>query len=165
MATKSYWNGAALQDIIKRLLTYDLLALYILRQKKDKDVTELANQWFGEGSTLATTMITLKKYVGSPKEKKHAVHIIARDDMTAQEQIDWADEQGCAVVKVEKGRDCDFLKNFIEFDDGLFKISLSLLFAQQLKDDINALSSELSDGLTGGYGFLKYILNTFKPTK
>jgi hypothetical protein len=164
-AIKSIGNGTAIKDVFKRLLTYDLLALYLLRQKKDKDIAELAQQWFGENSRLAAAMLTLKQWVGSPKEKKTAVHVIARNDMTAQEQIDWADEQNCAVVKVEKGRDCDFLKNFFEFDDGLYKISFGLLFAQQLKDDIDALSGILGNGATTAHEFLKFLIDTYKPKK
>ena len=162
-AIRSYTNGTDLKDIIKRVLTYDLLALYLLRQKKDKDIAELSAAWFGKDSTLANAMLTAKQYVGSPKEKKTAVHVIANKEMSAQEQVDWAEAQNCAVLKTEKGRDCDFLKNFFEFDDGLFKISLGLLFAEQLKSDINALSGELSEGATGAYGLFKYVIETYKP--
>ena len=164
-AVKSYQNGTDLKNIFQRLLTYDLLALYLLRQKRDKDIAELAQRWFGEDSMLANTMIALKQWVGSPKEKKTAVQVIACSDMTAQEQIDWAEEQNCAVIKTERGRDCDFLRNFFEFDDGLYKISLGLLFAEQLKADINALSGELGKGTTSAHEFVKYLIDTFKPKK
>lgn len=168
-------SGANLQNIFQRLLTYDLLALYLLRQKKDKDVRALAEYWLGKNSLATKSILSIKHWVGSPKEKKTAVQVFACHDMTAQEQIDWAERQDCAVVKVDKGREenqMEFLKNFFEFDDGLFKISLGLLFAEQLKQDIKDLAALLADEKTvAAYGVasqvpasvVRYLIEKFHP--
>lgn len=132
-----------IEGIVKRIPVYSLVALYVLRQKKDKDTIALANNWFGENSYGANTMITLKKWVGSPKEKKPAVHIIARSDMSFEEQQRWADDNNCTVLKIQKARDCDFLKNFVEFEDGLFKLPLAVLFSCQAKEDLQLISNRM----------------------
>lgn len=129
--------------VVERIPVYALVALYVLRQKKDRDTIALAHHWFGENSYCANSMLTLKQWVGSPKEKKPAVHIVARYDMTLEEQQRWADDNDCVVIKAEKGRDCDFLKNFVEFEDGLFKLPLAVLFACQAKDDLKSLSERM----------------------
>jgi hypothetical protein len=137
--------------LVERIPVYSLVVAYLLRQKKDKDITALANSWFGKDSYLANTMITAKQYVGSPKEKKPAIHITARYDMTLEEQLRWAEDNNCAVIKTEQARDCDFMKNFVEFEDGLFKLPLAVLFSCQVKNDVQELSKRMS-------GFAEYVI-------
>lgn len=147
-----------LTGFIERIPVYGLAALYVLRQKKDKDTTALAERWFGKDSCLANKMISLKKWVGSPKEKRPGVHIVARHDMSLEEQLRWADDNDCFVVKVQKARDCDFLKNFIEFEDGLFKLPLAVLFSKQVINDYYALTGRMN-------GFLQEFFNRLVTRK
>lgn len=163
-AATFYKHHAAIDTTlwINRILSYSLMGLYILRQKKDADIKPIAERWFGENTFLARAMINAKHYVGSPKEKLPAVHLIARTDMTAQEQIAWADAQNCAIVKIEKGRDYNMVKDFLDLEDGLFKLPLAFFFAQRVKDDIVDLSQYIDNGAHGFFERLAHLISKAK---
>lgn len=147
---------------IERVINYSLMALYVLRQKKDADIKPLAERWFGEDTFLANAMMNAKHYVGSPKEKLPAVHITARKDMTAAEQIAWAEANNCAVLKIEKGRDYNVVKDFFDLEDGLFKVPVAFFFAYQIKKDMNALAISLDAGAQGFFARLAELISKSK---
>lgn len=138
--TKQFLGGAMYKTFI-----YSLGILYLMRMKSDKAITDYANRWFGKGSFLGSTMITLKEWVGSPKIKKPALHIIAQRDMTAQEQLDWARAQSieCVPVELDRGRSSEFLRNFFEFEDGLVKIPLGIAVLAEMKKDAWTLANAM----------------------
>lgn len=143
LAQKQGFNSQELAGkIIYKSCIYSLAALYLLRQKKDKDIAELAQSWFGKNSTMGNAMLTLKDWVGSPKNKKPAVHIVVRDDMSAQEQVAWAKAQDCDVIELDRGRNSSFLRNFFEFEDGVIRLPLYILFTVEVKKDVEYLARQ-----------------------
>ena len=145
----------------RKTLIYSLTGLYLLRQKKDKDVADFVRTTFEKDSILGTTVLYLKDLVGSPKNKKTAVHVIARHDMTAKEQLDWAKANDCAAVELDRGRNYDFLKHFFEFEDGLVKLPLLWFFVTEAKQDVMWLAKKmggLPEALVS-YDPMKHTLN------
>lgn len=146
-----------MKTVLTRLPIYTILSLYLLRQKKDADTQNFVNSSFGENSTLAHIILSIKQAVGSPREKRPAVHIIARDDMNAQEQIKWAKDNNCEYIKTDyRARSIPYLCNFFDLDDSLFRFSFNLIFAQQVRADVLALSECMGDGVAN---VIKKILN------
>lgn len=125
-----------LDTIAKRSWPYVLCALYLLRQQKDADVA----QW------NCPLLNGIKKYVGSPNEKKSEISLTIRDDMTIKEQEKWIKKHGCEVAKVKKGRDCGFLRdlNIKLVDSDFAKLTLTSLFLPRVKQDFDDLTNWLS---------------------
>lgn len=119
-----------------RTLPYILLAAYELRQQRKETV----ESWSIPG------LWAFKWFVGSPSEKKPAFMVRYDPDVSAEEQIKWAKENGCRVVEADSGQEnplVSFANRLgVRFVDGpLVEFSIKGLFIYRLKEDLTEFKS------------------------